>query len=190
MDHDVVAFLFGFLVHVCERDNQRASLPGFTAAQVAPAMHDTGFVFLLEVDEKFVRVHDHGGPVVIGIDAEVQDRQAGIDRNKQPVRGVYFGVTRRVEHLLAQEQRDQSAQAVQRCFVQSLAGRYTRERSREVGCWHEVIAQVTAAPPALIPAEHDRKSCARNRPYAGAAGLVFQGVCASCLVMRVMRRLW
>ena len=133
-------------------------------------MHDTGFVFFFVLDNELVRVNDHGGPVVIGIDAEVQDRQAGIHGDQQPVPRVYAGVTYRGEHLLAQEQRHQPAQATPLCGIEVMTGRRVSKRLREVGLGNQVLAQITAAPPLLIPGNHNRDSCIRHRLGKKAVG--------------------
>ncbi len=87
-------------------------------------MHNTGLVLFLVLDEELVRVHNHGGPAVIGIDAQVQDREAGIDSNEQPVLSVHPSVPHCLEHLFVQEQCYQPAKAIPCCFVQALTGRY------------------------------------------------------------------
>ena len=145
-------------MHVPERDHQRPALPGLPYPQVAPAVHETCLVLFLVIDDELIRVNDHGGPVVIGIDAEIQNRQAGIDGNEQPILQCYFGVTHRLEHLLAQKKRHQPAQATLLFGVQAVTGRQASERLREVRFGDKAVAQITLAPPTLKPGRHVSES--------------------------------
>ncbi len=92
-------------------DQHRAALPGLAEHLVVVFVQHAGLVDRATRDEEVARIDDHPHPAGVGLQADAEHRQAGLQRDRQQHVVVQCQALRAVELLAGEEVERQLAQA-------------------------------------------------------------------------------
>lgn len=118
VDHDIDAL--GTVVLVEPRQQHRSALPGFAEHFVLVFVQHAGFVDLLARDHEVTRIHDHAHPACVRLQADVEHRQAGLQRDRQQHVVVQDQTLGAVKLLGGEKRERQRAQALTLARVEAL----------------------------------------------------------------------